>query len=159
VIRIIWTSVLAAAVAVTLVACGGGGAKDTSSEGMGQGQEASDQAAGETTPPADMDTAGVRAGTIDGANGLPQKGTYKTSYDPKAVYGSADLPMMGSYLKIDFEDLTDAQMNRVIHRLRSEYCTCGCDKDPIDQCLVNDPDCTTAVTLAKQIIREEKTKS
>ena len=84
---------------------------------------------------------------------------YKTSYDPKAVYGLKDLPGRGSYLKLDFTDLNSDQLNRVVHRLRTEDCTCGCVGDLIDQCLVNDPQCATAVTLAKQIIREEKMKS
>ena len=84
---------------------------------------------------------------------------YKTQADdPEAVYGMSDLPGRGSYLKLDFTNLTSNQLNRVIHRLRTEDCTCGCQGDLIDQCLVNDPSCTTAVTLAKQIIREEKMK-
>ena len=84
--------------------------------------------------------------------------TYQTVHDPKAVYGKADLPVLGSYLKLDFTDLSANQLNRVIHRMKSESCTCGCNGEPIDQCLVNDPNCQTAVTLANQIIREEKTK-
>jgi len=89
----------------------------------------------------------------------PPERTYKTSYDAKAVYGERDLPGRGSYLKLEFTDLSADQLNRVIHRLRTEDCTCGCTGDLIDQCLVNDPSCGTAVTLAKQIIREEKMKS
>jgi len=84
---------------------------------------------------------------------------YKTKHDAKAVYGLQDLPVRGSYLKLDFNGLSADQLNRVIHRLRTEDCTCGCQGDLIDQCLVNDPSCTTAVALAKQIIREEKMKS
>ena len=84
---------------------------------------------------------------------------YKTTYDAKAVYGLNDLPGRGSYLKLDFTSLTSDQLNRVVHRLRTEDCTCGCVGDLIDQCLVNDPSCATAVELAKQIIREEKMKS
>jgi hypothetical protein len=87
------------------------------------------------------------------------KNSYKSSDDPKAVYTASDLPGRGSYLKVDFTGLTPDQLNRVIHRLRSEDCTCGCQGDLIDECLVNDPQCTAAVTLTKQIIREEKAKS
>ncbi len=83
---------------------------------------------------------------------------YKSVDDPKAIYGTNDLPGRGSYLKLDFTNLSPEQLNRVIHRLRTEDCTCGCEGDLIDQCLVNDPSCATAVTLAKQIIREEKMK-
>jgi hypothetical protein len=84
---------------------------------------------------------------------------YSAANDPKATYGQDDLPTHGSYLKLDFSGLTPDQLNRSIHRLRSEFCTCGCSNDTIDQCLVNDPSCGTAITLANQIIREEKLKS
>lgn len=84
--------------------------------------------------------------------------TYQTVHDPSAVYGKDDLPNLGSYLKLDFTELSSDQLNRVIHRMKSEGCTCGCNGEPIDQCLVNDPNCQTAVTLANQIIREEKAK-
>jgi hypothetical protein len=83
---------------------------------------------------------------------------YKSKDDPKAVYGMNDLPGRGSFLKLDFTGLTPVQLNRVIHRLRTEDCTCGCPTDLIEQCLVNDPTCTVAVALANQIIREEKMK-
>ena len=89
----------------------------------------------------------------------PPTRDYKTVHDPDAVYGTADLPGKGSYLKLDFSGLSSNQLNRVIHRMRTENCTCGCVADPIDQCLVNDPSCGVAVTLANQILREEKAKS
>lgn len=162
-IRTIWTSVLAGLTAATLVACGGGGtAKDTANQdaGAAMNETASGRdAAGDETPAMTPESADTAAGAVENADALPEPGTYKTVYDPNAVYTAGDITMRGSYLKIDFEDLTASQVNRVVHRLRTEYCTCGCDKDTIDQCLVNDPDCTTAVTLAKQIIREERTKS
>ena len=91
--------------------------------------------------------------------GTVNEKAYKSSDDPKVVYSASDLPGRGSYLKLDFTELSSNELNRVIHRLRSEDCTCGCQGDLIDECLVNDPDCTSAVTLAKQIIREEKAKS
>ena len=100
----------------------------------------------ETTPSADTpETTATR--------------TYQTVHDANAVYGKDDLPGQGSYLKLDFSELSADQLNRVIHRMKSEGCTCGCNGEPIDQCLVNDPSCQTAVTLANQIIREEKMKS
>lgn len=164
-IRIIWMSVLAVLTAATLTACGGGGtAKDTAKQESGASvtDKAADQAtSGDETPavtPESESGESDQATETENADALPAPGTYKTVYDPNAVYGLSDITMKGSYLKIDFEDLSNSEVNRVIHRLRTEYCTCGCDKDTIDQCLVNDPNCTTAVTLAKQIIREEKTK-
>src|ERR1041385_8537949 len=62
--------------------------------------------------------------------GMTQHYTY--SDDPKAVYSARDLAGRGSYLKLDFPRLTPDQLNRVIHRLRSEDCTCGCQGDLID---------------------------
>ncbi len=82
---------------------------------------------------------------------------YMSHEDPDAIYTAADLPGLGSYLKVDFTGLSAAQVNRVLHRLRTENCTCGCP-DTIDECLVKDPQCDTAVTLAGQIVREEKLK-
>ena len=88
----------------------------------------------------------------------PPARDYKTVHDPNAVYGRADLPDRGSYLKLDFNGLSSDQLNRIVHRLRTENCTCGCQGDTIDQCLVMDPSCTVAVTLANQVLREEKAK-
>jgi hypothetical protein len=121
--------------------CGKGGSKATSKTELSAQSESTSAtvAAAETTV-------------------APSEPKYKTTDDPKAVYGMSDLPGRGSYLKLDFNGLTSDQLNRVIHRMRTENCTCGCMGDPIDQCLVNDPSCTTAVTLANQIIREEKMK-
>ena len=109
----------------------------------------------ESTAAGDTTVADASVETTMTQSGPP----YKTTYDAKAVYGLKDLPGRGSYLKLDFTSLTPDQLNRVIHRLRTEDCTCGCEGDLIDQCLVNDPSCSTAVQLANQIIREEKMKS
>jgi hypothetical protein len=81
--------------------------------------------------------------------------THRSNHDPDAVYTVDDVTMAGSYLKLDFRDLTDEQANRIVHRLRSELSTCGSGLT-IDECLVNRPQCATAVHLAKQVIREAK---
>ena len=113
----------------------------------------------QTQASAQSESTSANAETTVAAPDTVQERAYKSSDDPKVVYSASDLPGRGSYLKLDFTELTPNQLNRVIHRLRSEDCTCGCQGDLIDECLVNDPNCTTAVTLANQIIREEKAKS
>ena len=130
-------------VALILAGCGKARTK-TTSQSQVSAQSESTSASAETTVAA-QDTSSARS--------------YKSSNDPKAVYTASDLPGRGSYLKLDLTELTPDQLNRVIHRLRSEDCTCGCTGDLIDECLVNDPQCDTAVKLAQQIIREEKAKT
>lgn len=146
----ILTAVLGTVLAATLWACGGAEKKTQSA--------AEQSATGQETPSAQsMETPRTEA-PADTPSTPPAR-LHQTVHDANATYGEKDLPVMGSYLKLDFTDLTPAQLNRVIHRLRTEFCTCGCENDPIDACLVNDPNCGTAVTLANQIIREEKMKS
>jgi hypothetical protein len=82
---------------------------------------------------------------------------YHSEEDPAAVYSLDDVEMVGSYLKVDFRELSADQVNRVIHRLRTELSTCQSGLT-IDECMVNRPHCSTAVHLAKQVIREEKLK-
>ena len=152
-----WTIGLTLLVAVALSACGGGGDSTESSGTSDAGDPVAQTDPAPTpadTPPA-TDAAGDPVADITPT--VPPE-TYATQYDANAVYTLDDINMSGSYLKISFEGLTDDQLNRVIHRLRSELCTCGCENDPIDQCLINDPTCPTAPTLAKQVIREEQTK-
>jgi len=124
--KILWPVVLLASLA--LAACGGG-----SSEDSGSGSSA-----GDTT-----------------ASATPAESTYRSVHDPQAVYTLADVEMTGSYLKLDFSGLSDAQLNRVVHRLRTEISTCGSGQT-IDECLVTRPQCWISVTLAEMVIREEK---
>jgi len=100
-------------------------------------------------------SAAAEEGTEAAADTVPEK-TYFSNHDPEAFYTMADLPRRGSYLKLDFSDLTPEQLNRVVHRLKTEECTCGCVDDTIDECLVVDPNCDTAVQLVAMIVREEK---
>jgi len=156
-IKTLWTIGLTLLVAAALSACGGGG---DSSESSGVNDGANDVAQNDP-PPAPADTPPATDPSGDAPAGdtptvPPEK--YATTYDANAVYTLDDINMSGSYLKISFDGLTPDQVNRAIHRLRTELCTCGCENDPIDQCLINDPTCPTAPTLAKQIIREEQTK-
>jgi hypothetical protein len=159
-IRKMWTLGFVLVVVAASAGCGGGG---DSSETVSAGAE--DQAEATTpapTPEITPDpTPGDGEAPGDPASGEtpdPPSDRYQTAYDANATYTMDDITMRGSYLKINLGDLTPEQLNRVVHRMRSEFCTCGCPKDPVDQCLINDPACGTAVTLANQIIREEKTK-
>jgi hypothetical protein len=129
-----------AAVLVGLVAaaCGGGGAGSTAQDSP---------AAEDSALAAEHDTSGAA------------EARYHTEHDPDATYSQTDITMRGSYLKLNLEGISDPAMNQVIHRMRTEYCNCGCEKDTIDECLINDPSCETALALANQIIREEKLKS
>lgn len=150
--KTIWVAVPAMILALGLAACSGGGdtgSTDTAAMDTGE-KEAGNM---DTTPAPETDAQETPDTPVE------TERAYRTVNDPNAVYTMDDITMEGSYLKIDLEDLTPEQLNRVIHRLRTEVCTCGCPDDPIDQCLVNDPACGTAVTLATQIIREEKMKS
>jgi hypothetical protein len=70
------------------------------------------------------------------------------------VFTRDDIPREGGYLQITLGDLTDDQANRFMRRVKSEYCTCSCPHT-IDQCLIEDPACTTAHQLATQILNEE----
>ena len=84
----------------------------------------------------------------------PEK-DYFSEHDAGAFYTEADVPRRGSYLQLDLSGLDSEALNRVVHRLRTEFCNCGCVDDTIDECLVIDPDCETARHLAALIIREE----
>lgn len=160
-IRKLITLGLAAFLAGALAACGGGDSGSSANTSSADQTNPADQPNETPLPPAggatDLADEAPEAG--EPADAQTGSGGYVTQYDPNAVYTMDDVTRQGSYLKIDLEDLTPDELNRVIHRLRSEFCTCGCPNDPIDQCLVNDPACGTAVNLAKQIIREEKIKS
>lgn len=152
-IKTIGVAGLALTMTLGMAACGGGG--DTASDGSADMANVEDPSG---TTPEDAPAGGMDAGKVTAETPVNEARSYRTQHDPGAVYTMDDLTMEGSYLKIDFEGLSPEQMNRVIHRLRTEFCTCGCPNDPIDQCLVNDPACGTAVTLTNQIIREEKLK-
>jgi hypothetical protein len=80
--------------------------------------------------------------------------TYRSQHDPNAVYARDTFNPTGSYLKVDMDDLTPDQFNRVVHRLKTELSTCGSGYT-IDECLVNRPQCWVAVELLKQVVREE----
>ena len=162
--KTMWKAGLAVLAAVSLAACGGGGETEVNAgdntPGTDLAQSSSAEAATDpgSPPPITGESSGDPSTPVTDPTIAPPAEKYATVYDPNAVYGYDDIKMGGSYLKLNLEGLTDDQMNRIIHRFRSEFCTCGCPKDPIDQCLVNDSACGTAVTLANNIIREEKIK-
>jgi hypothetical protein len=127
---------LVAAVGLFLIGCGG----ETQTAEKSSGDEVAGKVAKETAEkPPKPDVA------------------YTSKEDPNAVYSMDDIEMVGSYLRVDFRGLSPEQENRVIHRLRTELSTCNSGLT-IDECMVNRPHCAVAVHLAKQVIREEKTK-
>lgn len=149
-------------VAAAVVSCGGGGEDDSAKSSEAGATAQAELGSPDPTPvatPAPTPDAGETPGDEEPTGSPdPLSGRYRTAYDADATYTMDDITMQGSYLKVNLGDLDPDQLDRVIHRMRSEFCTCGCPKDPIDQCLINDPTCGTAVTLTNQIIREEKTK-
>jgi hypothetical protein len=132
-VRIIQCSILLVLCGVW-IACGGGG---------------------DTTGETDNDVASVKEtiyGTPDST-----RDAYRSDHDPDAFYTRENVNFTGSYLKVEMDDLTPDQFNRVIHRLKTEKSTCG-SGNTIDECLVNRPGCWVAVELLKQVVREEKLK-
>ncbi len=145
---------LFAALAFSLVACSSGDSGSTNETAENVTPKADPvvqtETPTETTPPPAAEAPPVTP-PVD-----PNR--FATVYDPNATYTLSDLPTEGSFVKIQFGGMTDEQANRIVHRIKTENCTCGCPKDTIEECLVNDPQCGTVVQLATQIIREEKAK-
>lgn len=77
---------------------------------------------------------------------------------PGTHFTRDDLPTEGGYVHLPLVEITDAQADRLLQRLKTEYCTCGCPHT-IDDCLIQDPACTTARTLAHQVLKEVITGS
>lgn len=125
-------------VAATLIGCGGdqGGSESASADTDSLGTDLIQDLLQESEAPAEP--------------------AYQTVHDPDAVYTAKDIPAEGSYLQISFGELSPDQLNRSLHRFKTENCTCGCPEDTIDECLVNDPACATAVELARTIMMEEQ---
>ena len=69
------------------------------------------------------------------------------------VFTKEDIPNEGGYLQVSIGDVTDDQANQFLRRAKSENCTCGCPHT-IDQCLIEDPQCTVAQRLAAQVLKE-----
>lgn len=160
-IKTMWVVIPAIMLALGAAACGGGknaGTNDTAAVSNAE-PNASGTDQGDVKTLGDTPSEDASATENGDETPVDDSRSYRTVNDPAATYTLDNVTMKGSYLKLDFTDLTADQLNRVLHRLRTEVCTCGCPNDPIDQCLVNDPACGTAVTLATQIIREEKMKS
>jgi hypothetical protein len=57
---------------------------------------------------------------------------------------------------IDLSTLTPKQKQRFLDRVNEEFCTCGCPRDTIARCLVNDPKCSTVRGLAEKILSDVK---
>ena len=75
---------------------------------------------------------------------------------PGTHFTREDIPTEGGYRQIPLVEITDAQADLFLRRLKTEFCSCGCPHT-IDQCLIDDPSCGTARTLALQVLREVTT--
>ena len=142
------TAVLATGLAL-LAGCGG--------SGDGEGTAAADDA---KTPPAETEATGTDEAAAD-EGALANLDRYRSVNDPDAVYTYDDIPQRGNYIRVNFEGLTDEQVNRVVHRLRTEKCNCAeCQKDDVtlDECLLGRHDCGISERTATDIVAEEKRK-
>lgn len=119
---------------------------------------------GRSTPPKGQGGAGVSPKDVqDVQDILGQKNARGASptrapvvLPPGTRFSREDIPTEGGYRQIPLVEITDAQADRFLKRLKTEYCSCGCPHT-IDQCLIDDPSCGTARTLALQVLREVTT--
>lgn len=86
----------------------------------------------------------------------PQKDRAPVTLPPGTRFSREEIPREGGYVQIPLAEITDAQADRYLKRLKTEFCSCGCPHT-IDQCLIDDPACSTARTLALQVLREVTT--
>ena len=56
----------------------------------------------------------------------------------------------------DVKGLPQAQREKLLQRVNSEICTCGCKDDTLAKCLVNDPKCPTVKGLVQAVYDEVK---
>lgn len=56
----------------------------------------------------------------------------------------------------DVQGLPQAQREKLLQRVNSEICTCGCKDDTLAKCLVNDPKCPTVKGLVQVVYDEVK---
>jgi hypothetical protein len=89
----------------------------------------------------------------DTAGGMNKMTTPTPTLPANIVFTRDDIPREGGYLQVTIGDVTDAESNQFLRRLKTERCTCGCPHT-IDQCLIEDPQCDVAHRLAAQVLRE-----
>lgn len=56
----------------------------------------------------------------------------------------------------DTQSLPQAQREKLLQRVNSEKCTCGCKNDTLAYCLVNDPTCKYVKGLVQKVYDEVK---
>jgi len=54
---------------------------------------------------------------------------------------------------VDLSKLPGAKRDEALKALNSEHCTCGCELT-VAQCRLNDPDCSTSLPIAQQIVEK-----
>jgi len=56
----------------------------------------------------------------------------------------------------DLTSLSTHQRDKLLHRVNSELCTCGCRNETLAHCLVNDPKCPAVKGLVQAVYDEIK---
>lgn len=147
-------AVLIMITAVASVGCGGQGDERETAEGRGAAADAPEGGATGTAADEDgPDSAVLRAMADSTAARLNFR--HRTEHEPGRVYTHADIPDRGAYVKLNFEGLTDAQVNRTLHRFMTEPASCdGCDGLTLDEVLSNLPDCAKCLYQARALLAE-----
>lgn len=141
------------AVLALFAACGGNPAKETAAEPVPTpaaapevtAQAANDPAeAAEPAEPSEYDPA-----TATGAvKGVPAP----TNTMPIEAVANFFTELPG----FDLTTLSTKQREKLLHRVNSELCTCGCKNDTLARCLVNDPSCPVVKGLVQNVYDEVK---
>jgi len=93
-----------------------------------------------------------------------------SDYDPATAAGavkgvpspsnSASIEAVANFFTdlpgFDLTSLTTRQREKLLHRVNSELCTCGCKNDTLARCLVNDPKCPVVKGMVQAIYDEIK---
>ena len=132
---------------VAFCGCGGGDAA-----GGKEGEADSGPAIGDTARAASAGDTGIQLSEQN----QRFRELHAMQYDPDAIYTAEDIPARGNFLKLNFTSLDDEQLNRVLHRLKTEHSRCGgCEGLYIEEILAEKPSCTITFEVAKNIIKEE----
>jgi len=100
----------------------------------------------------------------------PTTGEAPRPYDPAEAAGAvkgipaptntAPIEAVANYFVdlpgFDVKGLPQAQREKLLQRVNSEMCTCGCKNDTLAKCLVNDPKCPTVKGLVQTVYDEVK---
>jgi hypothetical protein len=120
------------------------------------------------TPAARSETPAAPANAAN--DSAPTTGEAPRAYDPAEAAGAikgipaptntAPIEAVANYYVdlpgFDVKSLPQAQREKLLQRVNSEMCTCGCKNDTLAKCLVNDPKCPTVKGLVQTVYDEVK---